>query len=159
VTVTSGITAEQVLSTTLGLGWTLASIDMQRWAGQTVSVTLVLRHAAGAPTATALIDDVSLGSWLTPRIQQVIPQTVSNPAVATIITVSGENFLSTPTVRLNTTALTNVQRVDEHTIRATVPAGLKPGLYTLWVANPAGQTAVFPVFPIGRQVRLPVVVH
>ena len=91
------------------------------------------------------------------RLNPRSPQTISNPAVATVITISGENFLSTPTVRLNTTALTNVQRVDEHTIRATVPARMKPGLYALWVTNPGGQAAVFPVFPIGKQVMVPLV--
>jgi IPT/TIG domain len=159
VTVSAGITAEQVFSATVGNDWTLATIDMQRWAGRTVSVTISLRQAGSVPTATALFDEASLGSWLTPRIQQVAPQAADNPAVATVITITGENFLTAPGVRLNTTALTNIQRVDEQTVRATVPAGLKPGLYTLWVTNPGGQTTAFPRFLIGKQVLLPLILR
>lgn len=145
-----------VYSATVGSDWAHAAIDMQAWAGQSVAVTVALEQAQGSAQASALIDDISLGSWRTPIIQQVTPAAVANPGGATQIEIVGENFLATPSVRLGTTTLTEVELVDAQTLRVTIPAGVKPGRYSLWVTNPGGQAALWPLLPLGRQLMVPI---
>ena len=52
---------------------------MQPWAGQTVTVTFILRQAANEPYVHLGIDNVTLGSWLTPVILGVDPSQVEFP--------------------------------------------------------------------------------
>jgi N-acetylneuraminic acid mutarotase len=59
----------------------------------------------------------------------------------TTITISGSDFVATPTARLNNVPLTNVTFVDNATLTATVPADLPGGAYTITVANPDSQSA------------------
>jgi hypothetical protein len=159
VTIGQGLAAQKVFTATIGDGWSHAAIDMQPWLGETVQMTLTLRHASGAPNAAALIDDISLGSWLTPVIQQVSPSEIDDPTVPTDITITGDNYIDTPSVRLGQTTLDAIQLVDEHTIRATIPAGLPAGVYSLWVTNPGGQQALLSDVRLGKQVYLPLVVN
>jgi hypothetical protein len=155
VTVTQAGQATSVFSSTVGAGWALASVDLQPWAGATVDLGITLHQAGGAPAASAWVDDVSLGSWLTPVIQQVAPAAIAQPSVATTLTISGENFISPPAVFLGTRQLANVQLIDEHTLKVAVPAGIAPGRYKLQVQNPGGQRAIIPDFLVGRQLFLP----
>lgn len=155
VTVSRAASSTLVFSDTVGTGWSLASIDMQPWAGSTVDLSIELRQATGGPPASALIDDVSLGSWQTPVIQTVAPNWITNPASATQLTISGENFIDAPTVRLGASVLTSIEYVDEHTLHATLPAGFMPGRYTLAVSNPGGSTALVPNVLVGHTVHLP----
>lgn len=153
------IAGTPVYTATVGGGWAHAAIDLQPWLGQTVALALELQQAAGASQATALLDDVSVGSWRTPVIQQVTPAAVVSTASATEIEIAGENFLATPTIRLGTTTLANVQLVDAQTLRVTIPAGTKPGRYPLWVINPGGQAAAWPILPVGHQIMIAVTTH
>lgn len=157
VVVTGNGSSTTVQSITAGAGWTLASVDLRQWAGQTVDVAIVVRQNEGAPPATALIDDVSVGSWQTPVITSVTPGSIPSPSTATEIIIRGENFLSASTVQLGATPLDDVQRIDDQTLRVRVPAGIKPGRYELWVINPGGQAAAYPQFLIGKEVLLPLI--
>jgi len=56
----------------------------------------------------------------------------------TEITISGTNFISTPSVRLGLNELA-VTFVDSTTLTAIVPSGLDPGTYDLTVTNPDAQ--------------------
>ncbi|KPV50370.1 hypothetical protein SE17_27345, partial [Kouleothrix aurantiaca] len=132
-TVNDGVQSTTVFTSTNGTGWSLASIDMQPWAGKTVDLAIELHQAAGAASASAFIDDVALGSWLTPVIHSITPENIAHPRTPTILTIHGENFINAPTVLLGSTLLTNVQRIDDQTIQATVPAAFKPGRYVLTV--------------------------
>ena len=57
------------------------------------------------------------------------------------ITITGSDFLLTPTVRLNNVLLPNVTFVDTTTLTATVPADLPGGMYAVTVTNPDSQSA------------------
>jgi hypothetical protein len=59
----------------------------------------------------------------------------------TTITITGSDFVATPTARLNNVPLTNVTFVDSTTLTAVVPADLLGGAYTLTVTNPDSQSA------------------
>jgi hypothetical protein len=59
----------------------------------------------------------------------------------TTITITGSDFVATPTARLNNVPLTNVTFVDSTTLTAVVPADLPGGAYTLTVTNPDAQSA------------------
>lgn len=54
----------------------------------------------------------------------------------TPITVTGQNFIPTPTVILESVALTNVVYLSSTAVTAVVPRGLDPGYYHLTVTNP-----------------------
>lgn len=142
LSVTSGPTTTQVLSSTTAETWTLGWADMSVWAGQTITLTFTLHQAADEPYVRFLLDDISLGSWLTPVPLAVDATHLILPNSPTQITITGENFLQGATIRLNDIPLQNVQWLDEHTLQATIPAGLEPGRYHLWVTNPGGQASV-----------------
>lgn len=154
VIITQAGVSETVFSATTSTGWSLASVDLGRWAGQTIDVALTLHQASNALPASALIDDVSVGSWQTPVIAGMTPPTVATPGQATQLTITGENFVATPTVRIGATVLNDVQWIDEQTLHATVPAGMKLGRHDLWITNPGGQVAVQQLV-IGKEVLLP----
>ncbi len=54
----------------------------------------------------------------------------------TPITVTGQNFIPTPTVMLESIALTNVVYLSSTAVTAVIPRGLDPGYYNLTVTNP-----------------------
>lgn len=150
-----GTTQEVKAITAASSAWAQAWADLSAWSGQTVTLTLGLHRGAGS-TLRAYVDEVSLGSWLTPVVEEVSPSRIDGRAAAEI-TIRGDNLLGTPTVRLRRNVL-QVQRIDEHTLRATVPEGLWPGVYDLWVANPGGQEGALPGgLTIGQQCYLPAI--
>ena len=98
-----------------------------------------------AKQATATTDRPGLFSlraqplYPAPVLIAVSPSSASNSG-QTIITVTGVNFMPTPWLELDTTAL-DVGYVSSSTLSAVVPSGLIPGTYTLILRNPDGQTA------------------
>jgi TolB protein len=163
VTPGDGESATEVFSSTVSTPWTLGWVDMASWAGQTVTVTFDVRQAAGEPYIHVMLDDISLGSWLTPVVERVTPSH-SAPWTATPITLTGENFVTVPpgtlhgegpTLRLNNTTVPDVRWVNSATLTATIPP-LPPGIYGLWVTNPGGQESRSPVsLMVGKQSFLP----
>jgi hypothetical protein len=59
----------------------------------------------------------------------------------TPVSIIGEGFVAGATVRIGGTALIAVETVGSGLISATVPKGLKPGFYTIIVANPDGNSS------------------
>ena len=59
------------------------------------------------------------------------------------VNIYGFNFDVGATARLNTTILPTIRITSMH-LRATVPAGLSPGVYDLTVTNPNGRSATLP---------------
>lgn len=143
-----------VFSTTVPTtGWTHGWADLSAWDGQRVTLSF---HTGGPSTGVVHLDSVSLGSWLTPVVHSVSPAHVETWPGS--VTITGENFIETPTVRLNETVLQDVQWVNERTLQVTLPADLTPGIYDVWVTNPAGQESALPRgLRIGKQVYLPAV--
>ena len=140
--------------------WTLQWLDMSAWAGQTVTVTIEMAQAAGAPYTEAWLDAASLGEWTTPVLTQVTPARLPGNQPGTVVTLTGLNFIATPTVKLGDATLDDVQFVDETTVRAIVPAGFPVGLYDVTVANPGGQYARRAgALQIGERVTTPIVLR
>lgn len=137
--------------------WALGWADLSPWAGETITVAFHSRSTDSSGPVTVRLDDVTVGSWLTPVIRAIEPQPIPAGS-ATRLTLRGENFLPTPTVWLGSTQLGNVTWIDAATLQATIPASVKPGAYPLRVRNPSGQeSAKLPFLQIGRSLHLPVV--
>ncbi len=140
--------------------WALQWLDMSAWAGKTVTITIELAQAAGAPYAEAWLDAVSLGEWNTPVLTQVTPAKLPVSQSGTPITLTGLNFIAPPSVKLGNILLSDVQFVDETTVRATVPAGTLPGLYDVTIINPGGQSATCAgAVQIGERTVMPIVLR
>jgi hypothetical protein len=75
-----------------------------------------------------------------PTLTNVSPTQAYNYQ-ATTITITGANFVATPTVNLGNFSLSNVTFVNSTTLTATVPADLPGGTYTITVTNPDSQSA------------------
>ncbi|MEI7556871.1 IPT/TIG domain-containing protein, partial [Candidatus Chlorohelix sp.] len=73
---------------------------------------------------------------LAPVIANVTPAN----AIARTITVNGANIASTATVQLGATALSNVTYISPTQLTAIVPQNFAPGVYSLTIRNPDGQT-------------------
>jgi photosystem II stability/assembly factor-like uncharacterized protein len=74
---------------------------------------------------------------LPPTLSGIAPANAYND-LDTAVTITGSDFVATPTVSLGSTALTDVTFVNATTLTATVPWGMDPGTYDLTVANPDG---------------------
>jgi hypothetical protein len=139
------------------VGWEHHWIDVSSWAGQTVTVTLSTEGTFKGGHVTVLVDEVSLGEWLTPVISTISPSHLPDFANA-VITISGENFLQGATVRLDESTTLATVWIDEHTLTAVIPLGVSLGWHDVWVLNPGGQAAlVTGGLQLGTTVNLPVV--
>lgn len=159
VSISTSYTATQVFSSTAAIGWEHAWADVSPWAGQTVTVTFTLHQAAGEPLAHLYLDEVSLGSWLTPVVAHVSPARLEVWDPTDVITITGLNFIDTPAIQLNGVAVTQLEWVDEHTVRIHLPANLPVGTYDVTVTNPGGQVGILPSgLRLGQFIFLPVTV-
>jgi hypothetical protein len=158
--VSEGVTGTVVFSTTVHRDtWTHAWVDLTPWAGQTVTLTLAARTTGLLGYTHLDLDEVSLGSWLTPVPRATLP----NPVVAhvsTPITITGENFLAGAEVRLGSVPLPDARWISSTTLTATVPSTMPLGLHDLWVTNPGGQVGVLPGgVLVGQRICLPLVLR
>lgn len=123
------------------------TLRLYSWDGSTsawlpISTTLDLDNN----TATAVVDHLSqftlLGQPLNPAasIASVHPDS-GYRHLDTIITISGNAFLPTPSVRIGPNELA-VTFVDSNTLAALVPSHLDPGPHDLTLTNPDGQQAL-----------------
>lgn len=136
--------------------WSHSWFDLSAWQGEHVTLTLELEQAAGEPYVRLRLDELSLGSWLTPRITSLNPSHVPSQN-SVLVTISGENFIDTPSVSIGGQPLSPVNFVDEFTLTALLPAGIPPGVYPLTVINPSGQQAVYQAMVFGEHLYLPLV--
>lgn len=81
----------------------------------------------------------SANSAAPPTISNVNPNELPN-ATNMYITITGDNFVPTPTLMLGTVSLLDVTFVNSQTLTALVPWGLSPASHTLTVVNPDGQS-------------------
>jgi TolB protein len=132
--------------------WTYEWFDMTPWNGKVITLSFRSKNFSGT-----MLDDIMLGSWLTPVPTQTSISQLPANAPAQQITITGTNFIATPTVKLNNAIpLVNVQWLTETQLMADLPANLPPGIYDLWVTNPGGQESVLPnAIRVGQQVYLP----
>ncbi len=136
-------------------GWAHQWIDVSPWAGEQITLTLNLHQSEGAYPALAVVDEVSLGSWLTPVVQSASPQPLeANKAVQ--VTIYGANFIAPTTVKIGNRTADSVEYIDENTLVAHFNQGVPPGLQTLQVINPGKQEGLLPVH-VGRLVYVPLI--
>lgn len=74
-----------------------------------------------------------------PTVTEVDPSSAPNDLDAPIV-ITGTDFVSTPTVVLGDTSLDDMSWVSATTLKATVPWGMDPGVYTLTVVNPSQES-------------------
>ncbi len=158
VTVTDSVSETQVFSATKATDWILGWADLSPWAGQTVTVTFAIEQGAGDLNLRAFVDDVALGSWLTPMIYGVTPAQIDAGNAGTFRVV-GINLMQSLTVRVilgdQEIPVDKMTWIDESTLDIDLPA-LGPGLYDLWVINPGGQQSVrVGAIRVGKQSFLP----
>lgn len=144
--------------------WCHAWVDVSEWSGQSVTLTISLDQSPGE-TLQATVDEVVLGSWHTPIIEQVTPARI-DAHISTVITLTGQNFLAEPlssTYITGPTVLLNMTPLETHwssttTLTVTVPATMPFGLYTIWVSNPGGFSgALRDSLRVGHAVILPLI--
>ena len=94
-------------ATSVTTDWTQGWIDLSGWEGQAITMTFSVRHPADGFAPWVTLDDVTIGSWTTPYAQVIAPDQLA--AVTTgVITITGDNFLATPQVKLNDVPLSDV---------------------------------------------------
>jgi TolB protein len=159
VNVDDGSSSTSVFSTTISTDrWKMEWVDLSPWRGQSVTITLGLKQAVNDPLASLFLDHVTVAEWRTPLATHVTPNHVE-PNTPITLTITGENFIPTPTVKLNGAPLTDVVWVDLHTLEVSIPSGISPGIYNMSVTNPAGPTHVLTEsVSAGKQSYMPVIV-
>jgi hypothetical protein len=96
---------------------------------------------SGDPDGGSPGSDVGPSPGGPPVITALSPRSGSSE-VATALTITGRDFVSGLTVRIGSTAATNVSVSGGTTIAAVVPAGLAVAVYDVIVTNPDGQSAI-----------------
>jgi hypothetical protein len=156
VTLEDGGTSTRVFTGTSTTAWTQGWVDVSNWAGQTVTLTFSAEAEQSLSLVDVNLDEISLGSWLTPDPQSITPWRLAVPATQ-VITITGDNFFATPQVRLNDVPLPDVTWINTTTLTATMPV-LPFGRYDLIVTNPGGQASGLPrALLVGYEVMLPIV--
>jgi hypothetical protein len=147
-----GISSE-VFQATQSPDWQFAWLDMSPWKGQTVSLRFKLNQAQGEPYVQLFLDDISLGSWRTPLISQVLPNKIPIGTPFSL-EIHGTNFLATPEVRLGDILASGVEWKSSELVLATFEAGFPAGINNLWITNPGGPSAAVQVL-VGEGIYLP----
>jgi hypothetical protein len=124
------------------LGW----VDLSAWAGRDITVTFELYPDPERQGVSVLLDVISLTPWETPVVYGAAlaaeAPTQAQNATATLV-ITGENFITTPTVSLvtditTTVPLTLAAPAAETELRVVWPSGHTPGIYRVRVTNPGG---------------------
>ena len=157
VVVDDGVSLTPVFTTTQPQSvWAHRWADVSRWAGQTITLELTLRETAYPAASQLRLDEISVGSWLTPDPQMIAPSRIDAGA-ASVITITGDNFIAPVKVKLDDTPLPDAHWIATGTITATVP-GLPFGRYDVIVTNAGGQSSGLPgALLAGHEVLLPVI--
>lgn len=155
VTLVSTQTTTLFSTTTNVNNWTHAWVDVSPWAGNSVTVTFAVIVQAPAAELRLYLDDVSLGSWMTPVPQTIHPRVVEAHRV-TPITILGENFFEGAQVYAGNTLLSS-SWISDTQMAVIVPSSLTMGLHPLRIVNPGGQTGFAPQsLQVGTTTYIPV---
>lgn len=116
------------------------------------TVTAVVTSAAALLVLLCVMGRASLGVPgpalaasldAAPTVTGVEPDSASND-LDTPIAITGTGFTAGATALLDGTSLDNVGWASSTRLTATVPWGLDPGVYTLTVVNPGGESGSLP---------------
>jgi hypothetical protein len=153
----STTTTTSVHQFTNPVDWSHLWSALSPWAGQSITLTFTLNQAAGEPFVNLLLDDVSLGSWTTPILNDYSPVYIPANAPFTL-NLTGMNFIETPTVFIDSYQADNVSWIDANTLTATFDSGFLASIYSLKVVNPSGTWTVLSI-SIGETLFLPFSIH
>ena len=145
-----------LFSTTANVNnWTHAWVDVSPWVGKSVTVTFAAIVQTPATELRLYLDDVSLGSWMTPVPQTIHPRVVEAHRV-TPITILGENFFEGAQVYAGNTLLSS-SWISDTQMAVIVPLSLTMGLHPLRIVNPGGQTGYAPqALQVGTTTYVPI---
>ena len=113
--------------------WLMIAVALAVGATLVLVLLQLLGSGAGSP----------IGAKAAPNMLTV---TTVNPASAandldTAVTISGTGFTAVPAVTLGSKTLADINWVSAEILTATVPWGMRPGIYDLTVINADGETA------------------
>jgi hypothetical protein len=110
-------------------------------------------------SGTIYLDDIRFVLPPPPTITAVSPIVAAND-VPTTLTISGQNFWMTPTVALGYYLLEDVTLAISTTIQATIPPGIPPDVYDVFVIQPNMQSARWSnALTTFRKIYLPIVLR
>jgi hypothetical protein len=157
ISVTNGITSALPFAATVNTpAWTHGWADMSAWDGQVVTISIESTADQYFNSAYVDLDEISLGSWLTPAPQIVIPNRLDVMSSA-VVTITGANFVSGSQVSLDDASLPDVHFISTSVLTAVVPP-LAQGYYAVVVANPDGRAGTLPgALLIGHETYLPLI--
>lgn len=94
---------------------------------------------AGEPWLYPRIDSVALSGYRTPFITDVSPAVISSNWSGEVVTITGQNFTTPVTVKVNGLSA-YVNRIDDTSLEVTLPSGLRPGVVAVEIQNGLGRT-------------------
>ena len=135
-----------------GPDWQIGSADLTAWAGQSVAVALVVLDGGSATNPTVDVNEMTLGSWYTPRPTTISPETL--PAGGGTIVITGDNFTS-PGVTVAGQSLA-VTVIDPQHLSVVVPGSLPAGRWPVLVTNRGAWTVAAPAaLQVGSVLLMP----
>lgn len=161
---TNGTT--RLLTDTQASGWQTPWFDLSNYLGQTISVTWSISTTSPEfGSAWVALDEVSLGSWTTPRVYSFTTNSQDNlttillePDQPFTATVHGANFMPGALVWAGPYSATQSVWIDANTLQADFDNPFPVGVYALRVVNPGGAEDALPnAVWVGKFVFLPVI--
>lgn len=150
--------AEIVTATENSPGWSHAWADLSAWSGRTVTLTARIETTGELNQTKAWLDEITVGSWLTPMVLGFEPARVE-AGITSTLTIRADNLLCAlegPQVYVGETLVENTLCQPEGTVAVTLPP-LPPGDYGVVVVNPGGQASGAPdPLLVGRRAALPI---
>ncbi len=157
VMVSTGVTSTRVFSATQSSPWQLGWIDLGAWVSQNVTVTFAIEQGARDVPIQAFLDDITIGEWIELVVRTSSPAHIDY-GLGGRLTISGENFIEMPGVKIGERLLESVRWFDETRLEVDLPFDLGAGRYDVVVINPAAQESVLPgALVIGEEVFLPLI--
>lgn len=139
--------------------WSLAWADLSPWIGKTITIHLTVHQSANDPWVKYYLDDISLGSWTTPWIEQVEPAALPE-FDQDVITIHGENFSEPLNLFLNQIPIDQFSVINDQTIQFHLPAGIGPGVYDVSITTPIGQkTELHSGLRLGLAIYIPAILR
>jgi hypothetical protein len=159
VNITASGSTTTAFSTTLNTtDWTHQWVDLSPWAGEVITIAFQAKSQNHLVSTLVTLDEITIGSWLTPAPRAVYPNPVE-AHVSIPITVTGENFLEGAILWIDGVPLAT-NWLGSNQLTATLPSTLSLGMHIVEVQNPGGQTTAVPDgLVVGRQIYLPLVLR
>jgi hypothetical protein len=145
-----------------GGDWQPVWADLSPYAGQSVVLRFQFDQAAGERSAFALIDEVSLGSWNTPVIEQITTFQICPPQSADVqLQVIVKNFQDGGQILVAGQPVTLISyQPDNGEMTFQLPQNMANGPLSLQVINPGGADALLPgAFFNGCRLLMPQIIR